>query len=81
VAATRTSGFRDSLHYFHKNPLVFNLKATQLEKDYLIEIGKLGPHLRTRSVALITVRSTYKLHRAKMLIGVWLVTIRVIFLS
>ena len=69
IDAARTSGFRDSLYYFRRNPLAFKLNATQPEKDYLIEIGKLGPHLRTRSVTLITARSAYKLHGAKMLIG------------
>jgi chromatin structure-remodeling complex protein RSC7 len=71
IDAARTSGFRDSLYYFRRNPLAFKLNATQPEKDYLIEIGKLGPHLRTRSVTLITARSAYKLHGAKMLIGGW----------
>ena len=71
IDAARTSGFRDSLYYFRRNPLAFKLNATQPEKDHLIEIGKLGPHLRTRSVTLITARSAYKLHGAKMLIGTW----------
>ena len=63
------------------NPLAFKLNATQPEKDYLIEIGKLGPHLRTRSVTLITARSVYNLHGGKMFIGVWLVLIYVAFPS
>lgn len=45
------------------------LNATQPEKDYLIAEGKLGSHLRTRSVTLITTRSAYKLHGSKMIIG------------
>ncbi|TFK53150.1 hypothetical protein OE88DRAFT_1711867 [Heliocybe sulcata] len=74
IDAARTSGFRDSLYYFRRNPLTFKLNATQPEKDYLIEQGKLGSHLRTRSVTLITARSAYKLHGAKMLIdGRWVV--------
>lgn len=73
IDAARTSGFRDSLYYFRRNPLAFKLNATQPEKDYLIEIGKLGPHLRTRSVTLITARSAYKLHGAKMLVGEWFI--------
>lgn len=79
IDAARTSGFRDSLYYFRRNPLAFKLNATQPEKDYLIEIGKLGPHLRTRSVTLITARSAYKLHGAKMLIGVWSIVIHAAF--
>jgi chromatin structure-remodeling complex protein RSC7 len=73
--AARTSGFRDSLYYFRRNPLAFKLNATQPEKEFLIEIGKLGSHLRTCSVTLITVCSAFKLHGSKTLIGA------VIFLS
>lgn len=80
IDAARTSGFRDSLYYFRRNPLAFKLNATQPEKDYLIEIGKLGPHLRTRSVTLITARSAYKLHGAKMLLGEWFILIYHAFL-
>lgn len=69
IDAARTSGFRDSLYYFRRNPLAFKLNATQPEKEFLIEIGKLGSHLRTRSVTLITARSAFKLHGAKTLIG------------
>ncbi|THV05687.1 hypothetical protein K435DRAFT_646613 [Dendrothele bispora CBS 962.96] len=74
IEAARTSGFRDSLYYFRRNPLAFKLNATQPEKDYLIGEGKLGSTLRTRSVTLITARSAYKLHGSKMVIdGRWVV--------
>ena len=69
IDAARTSGFRDSLYYFRRNLLALKLNATQPEKDFLIEAGKLGSHLRTRSVTLITARSAYKLHGSKMIIG------------
>ena len=68
IDAARTSGFRDSLYYFRKN-LAYKLNATQAEKDMLIEQGKLGSHLRTRNVTLITARSAYKLHGARMVQG------------
>ncbi|KAJ7291250.1 chromatin remodelling complex Rsc7/Swp82 subunit-domain-containing protein [Mycena rebaudengoi] len=72
IDAARTSGFRDSLYYFRRNPLAFKQNATPPEKDYLISQGKLGSHLRTRSVTLITARSAYKLHGSKMIIdGRW----------
>ncbi|KAJ7625089.1 chromatin remodelling complex Rsc7/Swp82 subunit-domain-containing protein [Mycena polygramma] len=74
IDAARTSGFRDSLYYFRRNPLAFKQNATQPEKDYLISQGKLGSHLRTRSVTLITARSAYKLHGSKMILdGKWVV--------
>ncbi|KAI0634279.1 chromatin remodelling complex Rsc7/Swp82 subunit-domain-containing protein [Trametes polyzona] len=69
IDAARTSGFRDSLYYFRRNPLALKQNATQWEKEYLIEQGKLGSHLKTRSVTLVTARSAYKLHGAKMLVG------------
>ncbi len=69
IDAARTSGFRDSLYYFRRNPLAMKLNATQLEKDHLIEVGKLGSHLKTRSVTLVTARSAFKLHGAKTLVG------------
>ncbi|KAH9048880.1 chromatin remodelling complex Rsc7/Swp82 subunit-domain-containing protein [Lactarius hengduanensis] len=50
IDAARTSGFRDSLYYFRRNPLAHKLNATPSEKEFLIEIGKLGSHLRTRSL-------------------------------
>ena len=68
IDAARTSGFRDSLYYFRRNPLALKLNATQPEK---VEIGKLGSHLRTRSVTLITARSAFKLHGSKMVIGLF----------
>ncbi|KAJ3754855.1 chromatin remodelling complex Rsc7/Swp82 subunit-domain-containing protein [Lentinula raphanica] len=72
IDAARTSGFRDSLYYFRRNPLAFKLNATQPEKDHLISEGKLGPHLKTRSVTLVTARSAFKLHGSKMVVdGRW----------
>ncbi|TFK31597.1 chromatin remodelling complex Rsc7/Swp82 subunit-domain-containing protein [Crucibulum laeve] len=67
IDAARSSGFRDSLYYFRRNLLAFKLNATQPEKEYLISEGKLGSHLRTRSVTLVTARSAFKLAGAKMI--------------
>ncbi|KAH0831162.1 chromatin remodelling complex Rsc7/Swp82 subunit-domain-containing protein [Lanmaoa asiatica] len=69
IDAARSSGFRDSLYYFRRNSLALKLSASQLEKEALIQAGKLGAHLKTRSVTLVTARSAYKLHGAKMIIG------------
>ena len=68
IDAACSSGFRDSLYYFRKNALALKLSASQPEKELLIEVGKLGAHLKTRSVTLVTARSAYKLHDAKMII-------------
>jgi chromatin structure-remodeling complex protein RSC7 len=69
IDAARSSGFRDSLYYFRRNALALKLSASQQEKEALIQVGKLGAHLKTRSVTLVTARSAYKLHGAKMIIG------------
>jgi chromatin structure-remodeling complex protein RSC7 len=69
IDAARTSGFRDSLYYFRRNPLAHKLNATQWEKEFLIEQGKLGTHLRTRSVTLVSARTVFKLHGAKTILG------------
>ena len=74
IEAARTSGYRDSLYYFRRNTLALKLNATQPEKDYLIDAGVLQGHLRTRSVTLITARSAYKLHGAKMVVGAHVLT-------
>ncbi|KAF9483312.1 hypothetical protein BDN70DRAFT_800010 [Pholiota conissans] len=72
IDAARTSGFRDSLYYFRRNLLALKLNATQPEKEYLIAEGKLGSHLRTRSVTLVTARSAFKLHGSKTILdGKW----------
>lgn len=72
IDAARASGFRDSLYFFRRNPLALKLSATQPEKEFLISAGKLGAHLKTRSVTLVTARSAYKLHGAKMILGMLL---------
>lgn len=77
IDAARTSGFRDSLYYFRRNPLAHKLNATQPEKEFLIEIGKLGSHLRTRSVTLITARSAFKLHGSKTLLGAYTYIVKI----
>lgn len=71
IDAARTSGFRDSLYYFRRNLLALKLAATQPEKDALIEQGKLGGHLRTRNVTLVTARSAFKLHGSKMVLSMY----------
>ena len=69
IDAARTFGFCDSLYCYYKDLLAYKLNATQAEKDMLIEHGKLGSHLRTRSVTLITARSAYRLYCVKMVLG------------
>ncbi|KAH8102194.1 chromatin remodelling complex Rsc7/Swp82 subunit-domain-containing protein [Cristinia sonorae] len=73
IDAARTSGFRDSLYYFRRNPLALKLNAEPWETEHLVDVGKLGSHLRTRTVTLITARSAFKFHGAKMIVdGRWI---------
>ncbi|KIJ23248.1 hypothetical protein M422DRAFT_276219 [Sphaerobolus stellatus SS14] len=74
IEAARTSGYKDSLYYFRRNPLMYKLICTQQEKDDLIAAGTIPSHMRTRSVTLVTARSAYKQHGAKMIRdGKWVV--------
>ncbi|KAH7106719.1 chromatin remodelling complex Rsc7/Swp82 subunit-domain-containing protein [Auriculariales sp. MPI-PUGE-AT-0066] len=67
IDAARTSGFRDSLYFFRRNPLMLKLNMTQAEKEALIDGAVLSPHLRSRSVTMVTARSAFKLQGAKMI--------------
>lgn len=69
IEAARTSGFRDSLYYFRRNPSVVKLSLSQAEKDHLISLGRLSTNLKSRSVTIVTARSAFKLHGAKMVKG------------
>ncbi|KAF8607255.1 hypothetical protein BDV93DRAFT_305333 [Ceratobasidium sp. AG-I] len=67
IDAARTSGFRDSLYYFRRNLQLVKLPLSQSEKEMLIDLGRLPNSLKSRSVTLVTARSAYKLHGAKMI--------------
>ncbi|EJD52093.1 hypothetical protein AURDEDRAFT_111568 [Auricularia subglabra TFB-10046 SS5] len=67
IDAARSSGFRDSLYFFRRNPLMLKLTLTNVEKEFLIDNGNLSTHLRSRSVTMVTARSAYKLQGAKMI--------------
>lgn len=76
IDAARTSGFRDSLYYFRRNLLLVKLTLSQAEKEHLIELGRLSSNLKSRSVTMLTARSAYKAHGAKMLKGVFEVVLQ-----
>jgi hypothetical protein len=52
-----------------RNLQLVKLPLTQSEKEMLIDIGRLPNTLKSRSVTLVTARSAYKLHGAKMIRG------------
>ncbi|CAG7848962.1 SubName: Full=Uncharacterized protein {ECO:0000313/EMBL:CCA73855.1} [Serendipita indica DSM 11827] len=74
IDCARSSGYRDSLYYFRRNPLMYKLQLTAQEKEYLIAAGKLHTNLRHRSVTMVTARSAFKQHGAKVIKnGRWVV--------
>jgi chromatin structure-remodeling complex protein RSC7 len=66
IDCARACGYRDSLYYFRRNPMMLKLNLTQAEKEYLIDLGKLHTNLRHRSVTMVTARSAFKQHGAKI---------------
>ncbi|KIM27788.1 hypothetical protein M408DRAFT_329742 [Serendipita vermifera MAFF 305830] len=74
IECARSSGYRDSLYYFRRNPLMYKLQLSAPEKEYLIQNGKLHTNLRHRSVTMVTARSAFKQHGAKVIKnGRWVV--------
>ncbi|KAL7416101.1 chromatin remodelling complex Rsc7/Swp82 subunit-domain-containing protein [Mrakia frigida] len=67
IDAARTCGYRDSLYFFRRNKELVKLTLSGVEKEHLIDIGRLSTTLKTRSVTMIAARNCYKLQGAKML--------------
>lgn len=61
IDAARASGFRDSLYFFRRNPLIHKLGCNQQEKDRLIELGKLSANLKSRAVTMVSARNCFKI--------------------
>ncbi|GAA5898214.1 chromatin structure-remodeling complex subunit RSC7 [Sporobolomyces salmoneus] len=60
IDAARCAGFRDSLYFFRRNPLIHKLSCSQAEKDRLIELGKLSGNLKSRAVTMVSARNVFK---------------------
>ena len=67
IDAARTCGYRDSLYFFRRNKELVKLTLAGVEKEHLIDIGRLSTTLKTRSVTMIAARNCFKLQGAKML--------------
>ena len=65
IDVARSMGYRDSLYFFRRNPLLIKLSCTDREKVMLIEQGRLSGQLRTRNVTMLVVRNIFKTHGAK----------------
>lgn len=60
IDAARAAGFRDSLYFFRRNPLIHKLSCSQSEKDRLIELGKLSGNLKSRAVTMVSAKNCFK---------------------
>ncbi|KAN0061500.1 chromatin structure-remodeling complex subunit RSC7 [Thecaphora frezii] len=69
IDAARAAGYRDSLYFFRRNPMIIKITLHQGEKDKLIEDGRLSGQLKSRNVTMVAARNVYKLHGAKFLSG------------
>lgn len=69
IDAARSAGYRDSLYFFRRNPMIFKIELLQAEKEKLIDDGRLSGQLKTRNVTMVPARNVYKLHGAKFLSG------------
>lgn len=69
IDAARAAGFRDSLYFFRRNPLIHKLSCTQAEKDRLIDLGKLSGNLKSRAVTMVSARNCYKVMGAAFVLS------------
>lgn len=69
IDAARGAGYRDSLLFFRRNPMLIKLSCTDKEKVMLIEQGRLSAQLRTRNVTMLAVRNLFKLFGARIVKG------------
>ncbi|GAA6027047.1 hypothetical protein JCM8097_006069 [Rhodosporidiobolus ruineniae] len=67
IDAARCAGFRDSLYFFRRNPLIHKLSCNQPEKDRLIELGRLSGNLKSRAVTMVSARNVFKIMGATFL--------------
>ena len=70
IEAARATGYRDSLYYFRRNPLLFKINLTQSEKDLLIAEKILSQNLRSRIVTMVTARTAFMMGGAKLVKGI-----------
>lgn len=69
IDAARAAGFRDSLYFFRRNPLIHKLGCSQPEKDRLIELGKLSGNLKSRAVTMVSARNCFKVMGAAFVLS------------
>ncbi|KAI5480214.1 chromatin structure-remodeling complex protein RSC7 [Pseudohyphozyma bogoriensis] len=69
IDAARASGFRDSLYFFRRNPLIHKLSCNQAEKDRLIELGKLSTNLKSRAVTMVSAKNCFKVMGAQFVLN------------
>lgn len=69
IEAARATGYRDSLYYFRRNPLLVKITLTQSEKEILIAEKILSQNLRSRIVTMVTARTAFMMGGSKLIKG------------
>ena len=69
IDAARAAGYRDSLYFFRKNPLIHKIACSQTEKEKLIDLGKLSNNLRSRAITMVSARNVFKMLGAKFVLS------------
>lgn len=69
IEAARATGYRDSLYYFRRNPLLVKITLTQSEKEILIAEKILSQNLRSRIVTMVTARTAFMMGGSKLVKG------------
>ena len=69
IDAAHSAGFRDSLDFFRRNPLMHKLSLSRDEKARFMSEGRIHGNMRNKTVAIVTVRNTYKTMGAKFVKG------------
>lgn len=69
IEAARATGYRDSLYYFRRNPLLVKITLTQSEKEILIAEKILSQNLRSRIVTMVTAKTAFMMGGSKLVKG------------
>ncbi|CEH14494.1 POLYCOMB GROUP PROTEIN [Ceraceosorus bombacis] len=60
VDAARACGFKDSLYFFRRTPLLVRLFLTHKEREELVDAGRIDPKLKGRKIAVVAARNVFK---------------------
>jgi len=69
IDVARACGYSDSLAFLRRVPQIMKLACLPVERDMLIEKGRVTGNLKHRMVTMVAVRNIYKLLGAKVIKG------------